>query len=44
MLRCKMPWQIEYYEQQNGGQPAEDFEDSLPVKLAGKLARVAVMD
>ena len=38
-----MPWQIEYYEQQNGGQPAEDFEDSLPVKLAGKLARVAVM-
>ena len=43
MLRSKVSWTVEYYEQQNGCQPSEQFEDSLPMKLAGKLARVVVL-
>jgi hypothetical protein len=38
-----MVWSIEYYEQQDGTQPAEVFEDALDrrnLKLAGKLDRV----
>jgi hypothetical protein len=37
-----MTWTIEYYEQQDGIQPAEAFEDELDrdqPKLAGKLLR-----
>jgi hypothetical protein len=37
-----MTWTIEYYEQQDRTQPAEDFEDQLDqehAKLAGKLIR-----
>ncbi len=37
-----MTWTIEYYEQADTTQPAEVFEDGLPPKLAGKLARIAV--
>jgi hypothetical protein len=40
-----MTWAIAYYEQGNGAQPAEVFEDWLDqahVKLAAKLARVFV--
>ncbi len=38
-------WTIEYFEQANSRQPAEEFEDTLDrshPKLAGKLARIAV--
>ena len=34
-----MAWTIEYFETEGGQVPAADFEDSLPVKLAAKLAR-----
>lgn len=40
-----MKWAIEYYEQTDGVQPAEVFEDGLKQahpKLAGKLRRVFV--
>lgn len=40
-----MSWAIEYYEQGDGAQPAEVFEDALKhdhPKLAGKLRRVLV--
>lgn len=40
-----MAWTIEYYEQADGAQPAETFEDTLKrdhPKLAGKLRRVLV--
>lgn len=40
-----MTWTIEYYEQADGAQPAETFEDALKrdhPKLAGKLRRVLV--
>lgn len=42
MVQSKRRWEIEYYEQKDGRQPAEEFEDSIPAKLAGKLARIAV--
>lgn len=40
-----MKWLIEYYEQGNGRQPAEVFEDALDQdypKLSGKLAQIAL--
>lgn len=37
-----MPWTVEYFEEDNSRQPAEDFEDALPPRLAGKLARIAM--
>jgi hypothetical protein len=40
-----MRWAIEYYEQANGAQPAETFEDALKrdhPKLGGKMRRVLV--
>ncbi len=39
-----MVWTIEYYEQRDGTQPAEVFEDELDrthVQLGAKLARIA---
>lgn len=42
MLRCQVPWQIEYYEHEGSEQPAEKFEDGISPRLAGKLARIAV--
>ncbi|HEY2476019.1 MAG TPA: hypothetical protein VGI19_14610 [Candidatus Cybelea sp.] len=34
-----MSWEIEYYEMVTGDQPAETFEDNLPMKLRARLTR-----
>ena len=34
-------WKIQYLEQESSRQPAEEFEDGIPAKLAGKLAKFA---
>jgi hypothetical protein len=36
-----MSWQIRYFEEESGEIPAADFEDSLPMKMQGKLAKFA---
>ncbi len=41
-----MPWHLEYYEQEDGRQPAEEFEDDLEKKLPklhGKLIKVLLL-
>lgn len=35
-------WDVVYYARPSGRQPAEEFEDNIPAKLSGKLARATV--
>ena len=38
-----MPWEVDFYEDQEGSRPVEDFLNSLPDKHVGKVLQVTQM-